>query len=146
VKRGAWRIGFGLGILFLASRFFIMRTKNDDVVLSRTPEVLTLRAAVSGAWLAQGLEPPIITSSFRDGDTGAHGRNQAEDYRTFDISSDQRFLVAADASRRAGWLYQFILEDGTQRWYYRNGIFEGFRNDLPYIPKHLHGEYDGGTT
>jgi hypothetical protein len=117
--------------------------RKDGVTLADTPEVRTIRAAVGAAYAVQG-QVPTITSSFREGDALGHGRGHAEDYRTRHLPTGLVFTIASDASRTAGYLYQFIIEDGRRRWYYRNGKFEGYRADMPEAASHLHGEYDGG--
>lgn len=135
----------GIGAVLIGAKRVTMNVK-PGVVLSDTisHHIIAIRKAVSDAWIMHDAGTPTITSSYRTTGSGAHARGEAEDYRTFTVDSSLRFVLAADISRALGPLYQAIVEDGTKRWYYRDGRFEGAGTGSR-VDAHLHVEYDGGS-
>lgn len=109
-------------------------------------EMIPVLSAVESIWARYGQGPPTITDYYRSDPSSLHAVGLALDFRTYNIAPSLRETLAGEVSLLIGRSYEVILEDGTNRKYWRNGQYNGERHVTNSVPPHMHVEFDRPQT
>lgn len=141
-----WLIVAGIVLFVLAygaTESYAMLIKDESVDIGGVieHEMVSVMGAVERAYQRRSIQP-VLTDYRRPGTGSLHNIGLAMDFRTFDVPMDQRNSIAFEVSQELGPAYRAIREEDTHRWYWRAGISEGTRSDMPSVAPHLHVEYN----